>query len=90
MLFGAARSGTYIETIETGLSNRIYRHSHSRWTISRISFARYIYVSLLETLFLNILQKWKRKLSMKITNRFDRGKGREKETVIDTPILSSE
>lgn len=41
MLFGAARSGTYIETIETGLSNRIYRHSHSRWTISRISFARY-------------------------------------------------
>lgn len=50
----------------------------------------YIYVSLLEILFLNILQKWKRKLSMKITNRFDRGKGREKETVIDTPILSSE
>lgn len=41
MLFGAARSGTYIETIETGLSNRIYRHSHSRWTISRISFAIY-------------------------------------------------
>lgn len=73
-------------TVQSHLSPFTFSLDHLSYLVRYI----YIYVSLLETLFLNILQKWKRKLSMKITNRFDRGKGREKETVIDTPILSSE